>query len=83
MRSFITYSSPSIIRMMKSRRMRWSGLSARMWEMRNVCRILVGKPERKKPLGKRGRRREDDIKMDLREINCSGIEWIDLAQDSD
>jgi hypothetical protein len=83
MRSFITYSSPSIIRMMTSRTMRWSGLAARMWEMRNVCRILVGKPEGKRPLGMPGRRREDDIKIDLREISCSGIEWIDLAKDSD
>jgi hypothetical protein len=58
------YFSPSIIRMVKSRRMRSAGHVARMGDKRNACRILVGKPEGKKPLGRR--RREDNIKVDLR-----------------
>jgi hypothetical protein len=62
------YSSPSIIRMIKSRRMRWAGHVARMGEKRNAYRILVGKTERKRPLGRPRRRWVDNIKMDLREI---------------
>jgi hypothetical protein len=62
------YSSPSIIRMIKSRRMRWAGHVARMGEKRNVYRILVGKPEGKRPLVRSRRRWADNIKMDLREI---------------
>jgi hypothetical protein len=73
------YSSPSLIRMIKSRRMRWVGHVARMGEKRNAYRILVGKPEGKRPLG----RWVDNIKMDLREIRCDGMDWIDLAQDRD
>jgi hypothetical protein len=62
------YSSPSIIRMIKSRRIRWAGHIARMWEKRNAYRILVGKPEGKKPLGRQRRRWVNNIKIDLREI---------------
>jgi hypothetical protein len=62
------YSSPDIIRQIKSRRMRWAGHLARMVEGRNVYRVLVGKPEGKRPLGRPRRRWEDGIKMDLREI---------------
>jgi hypothetical protein len=62
------YLSPDIIRQIKSRRMRWAGHVARMGEGRNVYRVLVGKPEGKRPLGRRRRRWEDGIKMDLREI---------------
>jgi hypothetical protein len=62
------YSSPSIIRMIKSRRMRWAGHVVRMVEKRNAYRILVGKPEGKRPLGRPRRRWVDNIKMDLREI---------------
>jgi hypothetical protein len=62
------YSSPSIIRMMKSRRMKWTGHLARMRERRNAYRILVGKPEGRRPLGRPRRRCVDNIKMDLREI---------------
>jgi hypothetical protein len=62
------YSSPSIIRIIKSRRMRWAGHVARMGEKRNVCRLLVGKPEGKRPLGRPRRRWIDNIKMDLLEI---------------
>jgi hypothetical protein len=61
------YSSPSVIIMIKSRRMRWAGHVARMVEKRNVCRILVGKPEGKRPLERHRRRWEDNIKTDLRE----------------
>jgi hypothetical protein len=69
--------------MIKSRRMRWAGHVARMGEKRNAYRILVGKPERKRPLGKPRRRWVDNIKMDLREIGLDGVDWIDLAQDMD
>jgi hypothetical protein len=60
------YSSPSIIRMSKSRRMRSAGHIARMGEKRNAYRILVGKPERKRPLGRQRRGWVDNVKMDLR-----------------
>ncbi|PNF30813.1 hypothetical protein B7P43_G06157 [Cryptotermes secundus] len=60
------YSSPSIIRMIKSERMRWAGHVARMEEMRNAYRILVGKPEGKKPLGRPRHRLVDNIKLDLK-----------------
>jgi hypothetical protein len=66
------YSSPDIIRQIKSRRMRWAGHVARMGEGRNVYRILVGKPEGKRPLGRPRRRWEDGIKMDLGEIGLGG-----------
>jgi hypothetical protein len=77
------YSSPSIIRMIKSMRIRWAGHVARMGERRNAYRILVGKPEGRRPLGRPRRRWVDNIKMDLREIGWDGIDWIDLAQDRD
>jgi hypothetical protein len=76
------YSSPSIIRVIKSRRVRWAGHAARMGEM-NAYRILVGKPEGKRPLGRPRRRWVDNIKMDLREVGWDGRDWIDLAQDRD
>jgi hypothetical protein len=75
------YSSPSIIRIIKSRRMRWAGHVVRMGEERNACRTLVGKPEGKRPLGRPRRRWVDNIKMDLREIGWDEVDWIDLAQD--
>jgi hypothetical protein len=77
------YSSPDIIRQIKSRRMRWAGHVARMGEGRNLYRVLVGKPEGKRPLGRPRRRWEDGIKMDLREIGWGCVEWIQLAQDKD
>jgi hypothetical protein len=77
------YSSPSIITMIKPRRMRWAGHIARMGEKRNAYRILVGKPEGKRRLGRRRSRWVDNIKMDLREIGWDGIDRIDLAQDRD
>ena len=65
------------------RRMRWAGHVARMGERRGVYRILVGKPEGKRPLGRPRRRWEDNIKMDLQEVGFGGMDWIDLAQDRD
>jgi hypothetical protein len=73
------YSSPNISRMIKSKRMRWAGHVARMGESRNEYRILVGKPERQRPLGRSRRRWADNIKMYLREIGWDGIDWIELA----
>ena len=67
--------------MIKSRRMRWAGHVARMGEWRGVYRVLVGKPEGKRPLGKPRRRWEVNIKMDLQEVECEGMDWIELAQD--
>jgi hypothetical protein len=75
------YSSPSIIRVFKLRRMRWAGHVERMGEKRNACRILVGKPEGKRPLGRPRRKWMDNSKMDLREIGWDGVDWIDMAQD--
>jgi hypothetical protein len=68
------YCSPSIIRMIKSRRMRLAGHVARMGEKRNAYRILVGKPEGKRPLGRPRRRWADNIKMDVREIGRDGLD---------
>jgi hypothetical protein len=75
------YSSPNIVRAIKSRRMRWAGHVACMGEGRGVYRVLVGKPEGKRPLGRPGHRWEDNIKMDLREIGIDGVNWFQLAQD--
>ena len=77
------YCSPSIVRVIKTRRMRWAGQVARMGKKRGVYRVLVGKPERKRPLGRPRRRWEDTIKMDLQEVGCRGVDWIELAQDRD
>jgi hypothetical protein len=77
------YSLPEIIRMMKSRRMGWAGHVAQMGEKRNACRILVGKPEGKRPLRRPRCRWVDNIKIDLRERAWDGMDWIDLAQDRD
>jgi hypothetical protein len=68
------YSSPSIIRIIKSRRMRWAGHVAGMGEKRNVYRLLVGKPEGKRPLGRPRRRWIDNIKMGDRS-ECCGLDW--------
>jgi hypothetical protein len=70
------YSSPSIVRIIDSRRMRWMGHVARMGEKRNVYRLLVGKPEGKKPLGRPRHRWVDDIKMNLLEIGWVWVDWI-------
>jgi hypothetical protein len=75
------YSSPSIIRIIKSRRMRWAGQVARNGEKRNAYRLLVGKTEGKRPLGRPRRRRVDNIRTDLREVGWGDVDWIGLAQD--
>jgi hypothetical protein len=75
------YSSPSIIRIMKSRRMRWADHVARMGEKRNAYRLLVGKPEGKRPLGRPRRRWVDNIRMDLGEVGWGDVDWIGLARD--
>jgi hypothetical protein len=75
------YSSPSIIRIIKSRKMRWARHVARMEEKRNVYRLLVGKPKGKRPLGRQRRRWIDNIEMDLSEIGFNVVDWIFLAQD--
>jgi len=72
----VLYSSPNIS-------LRWAGHVARMGERRGVYRVLVGKPEGKKPLGRPRHRWEDNIKMDLREVGCGIMEWMRLAQDMD
>jgi hypothetical protein len=75
------YSSPNIVRVIKSRIMRWAGHVARMREGRGVCRILFGRPEGKRPLGGSRRRWEDNIKLDLRDIGIDWENWIQLAHD--
>jgi hypothetical protein len=77
------YSSPDIVRQVNSRRMRLAGHVARMGEKRKVYKVLLGKPEEKRPLGRPRRRWEDGIRMDLREICLGGVDWIRLDQDRD
>jgi hypothetical protein len=77
------YFLPSISRIIKSRRMRWVGHVARMGEKINAYRLLVGKPEGKRPLGRPRHRWVDSIKIDLLEIGWGGVDWIGLAQDRD
>ena len=67
------YSSPNIVWVIKSRRMRWDGHVACMGQGRGVYKVLVGKPEGKRPLGRPRRRWEDNIKMDLQEVGCGGV----------
>jgi hypothetical protein len=75
------YSSPNIVRVIKLRRMKWAGHVARMGEGRGVYRVLVGRPEGRRPLARPRRRWEDNIKMDLREIRIEGANCIHLVQD--
>jgi hypothetical protein len=77
------YSSPGIIRISKSRRMRWAGYVARMRKKRNAYRLLVRKPDGKRALGRPRRRWVDNIEMDLGEIEWSYVDWIGLVQDRD
>ena len=77
------YSSPNIVRVIKSRRMRWAGHEARMGDERGVYRVLVGKPEGKRPLERPRRRWVDNIRTDLQEVGCGYMDWIGLAQDRD
>jgi len=75
--------SPNIVRVIKSRRMRWAVHVARMGEERGAYRILVGKPEGKRPLGRPRHRWADNIRMNLQEVGCGYMDWIGLPQDRD
>ena len=75
------YCSPNIIRVIKSKIMRRVGHVARIWDSRGVYRVLVGKPEGNRPLGEPMCRWEDNIKLNLQEVGCGGMDWIELAQD--
>jgi hypothetical protein len=75
------YSSSDIVRVIKSRRMRWAGHVTLMGEGRGVYRLLVGKPEWKRPLGRPRRRWEDNIWMDIQEVGLGYVDWIGLTQD--
>jgi len=77
------YSLPNIVRVAKSRRMRWAGHVAHMGQGRGLYRVLVGKLEGKRPLGRPRRRWENNIKMDLREVGGGCGDWMELAQDTD
>jgi hypothetical protein len=79
----ILYSSPNIISQIKSRRMRWVGHVARMGVERNVYRVLMGKPEVKRPLGRPRHRWEDGIRMNFKEIGWGSVDWIQLVRDRD
>jgi hypothetical protein len=76
------YSSPNIVRVIKSRRMRWEGQIARMGEEKGACRVLVGRSEGRRPLGRPRRRCEDNIKMDLQEVGWgawTGLMWLRIG----
>ena len=75
------YCSPNIVRVIKSRRMRWAGQIAGMGESRDVYKVLVGKPEGRDHLEGPWCRWEDNNKMDLQEVECGGLDWVDLAHD--
>ena len=77
------YSSPNIVRVIKARIMRWAGHVVHVGERIGVYRVMVGKLEGKRPLGRPRRRWEDNIKMDIQEVGCVGMDWIELAQDRD
>jgi len=77
------YSLSNILRVVKSKRLRWAGHVARMGEGRGMYRVLVGKPEGKRPLGRPRRRWEDNIKMDLKEVGGGFGDWMELAQKRD
>jgi len=77
------YSLPNIVRVVKSRRIRWAGHVERMGKGRGVYRVLVGKPEGKRPLGRPRRRWDDNIKMDLQEVEGGCEDWMELAEDRD
>ena len=77
------YCSTNTFRVIKLRRMRWVGHVARMGDRRGEHRVLVGKTERKRPLGRPRRRWEDNINTDLQKVGCGGMDWIQLAQDRD
>jgi hypothetical protein len=77
------YPSPSIVRVIKARSMRWAGHVVRMGEVRGAYNILVARPKGRRPLGRPRRTWEDNIKMDLREIGFGDVDWIHLAEDRD
>ena len=77
------YSSPNIVRVIKSRRLKWDGYVAHMGEERGVYRVLVGKPEERRPMGRPRRRWVDNIRNDLQEVGCGYMDCIRLAQDRD
>ena len=77
------YCSPNIVRVIKSRSMRWAGHVARMGEESGVYMVLLGKPEGKRPLGRPRRRWVDNIRTDLQEVGCRYMDWIGLAQERD
>ena len=77
------YFSPNIVRVIKSRRMRWARQMTRMSEERGEYRVLLGKPEGRRPLGRPRLRCVDNIRMDLQEVGCGYMDWIGLAQDTD
>ena len=77
------YSSPNLMRNLKSRRPRWAGQLVRMEQFKNACRVLVGRSQGKRPSGRPRRRWEDNIKMDLREVGCDPGDWTALAEDRD
>jgi hypothetical protein len=77
------YCSPNIVLVIKSRTLRWAGNVAHMGNRRGVYRVLVGKPEGKRPLRRTKHRWEDNIKIDLQKVGCGSMDWIELAQDRD
>jgi hypothetical protein len=77
------YSSPNIVRVIKSSRMRWAGYLTRMGEEKGVYRFLVGKPEGRRSLARPRRRWVENIRMDLQEVGCGYMDWIGLDQDRD
>jgi hypothetical protein len=79
----ILHFSLNIVRVIKLRRMKWAVQVARMRERKGVYRVLIGKPEGKRPLGRPRHRWENNIKMDLQEVGCWAMDWIEVAQDTD
>jgi hypothetical protein len=77
------YPSPSIVREIKSRRIRYAGHVASMRARGGIYRVLVGKPEGKRPLGRPRSRWEDNIKIDIQEVGCGGMDWFELAREMD
>ena len=75
------YFPPNIVQVIKLRRMKWVGHVACMGKRRGVCRVLVGKPEEKRSLGRPRHRWGNNIKMDHQAVGCGGMDWIDLAQE--